>query len=325
MDEPLTYDFGVGGYDIEFDCPDLSDQAVMIRSNIAVTVADAATSGSGANDIIIGNSGGSGGYYYVSVEDMNGYEVEKYFTDDLLRMGRVRVVFHNEFATIYVDERWVYTFSFEKVYIPDVVTLALHTSGGSITVTNIRKKELSDWREAIFIDMETTSQNAISSVVLQRPLDPRTNYEGDLVFEYEPVRSYMAVMPFVRKHNLRESESSQAASDAIVYFTRAAVVIDETFLNNYGFVTRMYRLPDLDNGAIHAAKIMQNKARQRLRMHTVTGRWYPEYELQDRARISTYLTGTGTLDEFDISIESISLSISEGEASMQMTGRDING
>lgn len=311
------YDFGVGGFDLVFTMPDLSSgQWVEVKANIAVCEEDAEDPASAVSYIRIGNDS----EYYVTLYD-SGYRVmTTSYAPHIETGGVVRIIFHNEFCTVYVDSLWLYTFSFDAVYYPEEPVVSMRAST-NITVTGIRLKELSDWREAIFIDMETTSQNAIGSVVLQRPVDIRQNYLGQMVFEYDPVRSSREIK-FIKEHAPEEYEPSNACSDAIVYFTNAAVVIDREFAKTHGFVTRMYRLPDLDNGAIRATRIMQKRARQSAFHHSVIMRYNPIYEVGDIAGAVYTASSTGYDEDADIIIEQMQISFANGEAKLVISGRE---
>jgi hypothetical protein len=192
----------------------------------------------------------------------------------------------------------------------------------TVAITNVRLKELADWREAIFIDMETTSQNALGSVVLQRPVEIYPTYLGDLRFVYDPVRSSYR-LPQVRNKSYTKQDTMSSASDAIVYFTNAAVVFHENFAKNVGFVTRMYRFPDLDNGAIHAAHVQLNKAYEQRKSHRVNSRYNPRYEIGDIATVQYTASGTRKAFDVDVIIESISeITIGPGKNSMTVQGRE---
>lgn len=312
------YDFGVGGYDIEFTAPDLTNgQWIRVASRAGVTATDVAAKTSAETHVDIGMTGG---LYYISVLDRAHAEVDRYYATNLTHLGRVRIVFHNEFITVYIQGYWVHTFWFDNIYHPEDQDIRMSASG-SIAVTDIRLKELADWREAIFVDMETSSQNAISSVILQRPIDIRSDHDGGLVFEYDPDRS-TETLHFVRRYDVNLQDNTQGCSDAIVYFTNAAVVIDDDFSEQVGFVTRMYRFPDLDNGAIKAATLAQRRARQARKLHTVVCRFHPRLEVGDIASVAFPATGALVSVEGDFIVEAINFNMESGIQNMQITGRD---
>jgi len=158
-------------------------------------------------------------------------------------------------------------------------------------------------------------------VVLQRPIEMYPIYTGQIRFVYDPVRSN-ALVKHVRAKDFEETDTPQSASDAIVYFTNAAVVIDEIFAEEIGFVTRMYRFPDLDNGAVQAAVLTLKKSREQRTMHRIEARFSPRFELGDIANIIYTITGTLREVDHDIIIESISYNIGIGGARMEIVGRE---
>jgi hypothetical protein len=312
------YDFGVGGYDVVFTAPDLSSgQWIRVSSKAGITATDVASPLSAKTIVQVGYLGGK---YYLSVLDKSAITVDTYTSQDLAHLGAVRIVFHNEFITVYVQDYWIHTFWFDSIYHPEEQEVKMSASG-SLAITNVRLKELADWREAIFVDMETSSQNAISSVILQRPIDIRSGHDGEMIFEYDPPRSTETVK-FVRQYTTSESETGAGCSDAVVYFTNAAVVIDDDYAEQVGFVTRMYRFPDLDNGAIRAARIAQKRARQSRKMHTATCRFHPRLEVGDIASIAFPATSTSRPIVSSFIVESIDFNMENGVQSMKISGRD---
>jgi len=314
------YDFGVGGYDIVFTAPDLSNgEWIAVSSRAGVTAADAAAPASAKTYVVIGRTGDK---YFISVHDSSDGQVDRYTSSDLSHLGEVRIVFHNEFITVYVQDYWIHTFWFDDIYHPEEQDIKMSCSG-SIAVTNIRLKELSDWREAIFVDMETNSQNAISSVILQRPIEIRSASGGEMVFVYDPDRDTQ-IIHFVRSLDIEQAESSQGCSDAIVYFTNVAVVVDDAYAEQVGFVTRMYRFPDLDNGAIRAATIQQRIARQSRKSYRSLSRFHPKVEVGDIVSIAFPASGSYLPVEANLIVDSINFSIESGAQSMTIQGRDAN-
>lgn len=318
----IVYDFGVGGYDISYDVFSLTAPSyVAVSSKIAVTAADAAEPATAKNSVIVGRDSTG---YYLSVQDKDKVELERYYDELMSALGTVRIVFHNEFVTVYVDHRWIHTFAYPKVYHPEEPEVSMYASG-AIEIENIRLRELADWREAIFIDLETTGQNALSSVILQRPVTNVSNWRGNLVFFYNPQRTEVAVDK-IREIGIDEADNNAGSSDGIVYFTNTAVVVDPEFAKRMGFVTRVYRLPDLDNGAIMATKIIQRQARQDLiRFRDFGIRFNPKVEIGDIAVINFNASGTGTDVTGKAIVEAMSFSIADGECSMSINGRDANG
>jgi hypothetical protein len=314
------YDFGIGGYDLLFSIANIAEgQSVNVHSKIGITQVDSATPETASSTVVIGKSGS---YYEFYLKDKFNNTIEKY-RSALPNLGRVRLVWHNEFCTIYVDDFWIHTFACQKVYVPEDPVVEMSASI-SMDITDVRLKELSDWREAIFIDLETTSINALQSVVLQRPVNIYPEYSGALVFEYSKVRDSVSPLR-VYRHKTNRLDSPQACSDAITYFTWTAVITDKTFARKYGFVTRVYRFPDIDNGAITAARMQQDRSRQQMVHHELDCRVDPRISIGDRVVMDYDASGTGSHRHAEFIVESVDLTYNDGEQGMKLTGRDCLG
>lgn len=312
----IAYDFGVGGYNLSFVMPELaSGQWVGVKSNIGVTYDDIASPATSINTIRVGKDASGN---YISILDRDNNLVERY--TGFPNFGKVRIIFHNEFVTVYVDDAWIHTFGFGYIYHPEAPTIDLLASG-NITITNIRLQELADWREAIFVDMETDSMNAISSVILQRPVDIRSSFDGALVFEYDPPRSTVTITD-AKEHQYALTDSRQGCSDAITYFTKVAVTVDPKYAEQFGFVTRMYRFPDLDNGAIAASKIQQRRSREGSYLHSVRTRIRPELEVGDILRLQVTPDGGGAAIDKSFIVERITLQVGDGINATTIDGRE---
>ena len=308
----MIYDFGVGGFDLTFTTTIGSGQSITVTTKIGVN-SDAGNGPLAKTYIVIGNDGD----YYIDVQG-----VERYTAEYLQNVQMIRLVFHNEFLSVYFDNAWVHTFAFTQVYHPEDPYVCIASSSG-LTITNVRLKELSDWREAVYVDMETNTQNAIQSVILQRPVDILPKWDGSLAFVYDPIRDTVPLVNPKGRHMEGDSEgTAAAASDAVVYFTNVAVVVDPIAAKEIGFVTRMYRFPDLDNGAVRAAQVMQKRARQSMKRHELTARISPTLELGDIAHALYTASGTNRNVDVGVIVESLRYQISEGKQAMSITGRE---
>jgi len=170
--------------------------------------------------------------------------------------------------------------------------------------------------------MESSAQNAISSVIQQRPVEIINKYDGSIRFQYSPQTRDDVDIKFIHSYSGGAEDSSSVASDAIVYFYDMAVLADEQAAADVGFVTRMYRLPDLESGAIKAARVMQQRARENLHRHAVQCRFNLALELGDIANIVYIRAGSLTeIEEYCI-VEAIRFSIRDGQATMDFEGRN---
>lgn len=242
-------------------------------------------------------------------------------------INQVRMLFHNEFCTVYIDGSWAYTFSFAYTKYPETLSAQMayydgtETQTGTVDVTNVVIRELCDWRDAIFIDLETNAANAIQSIIQQRPVEilPRSN--GAIDFFYEPNTRPQVLLSNIRKHTITEDDSKSASSDGIVYFSDVAVISDEDTLEDVGFITRMIRVPELDSGALRAAKVAQKKARQSMYKHHVEGRINLALEVDDVANTSYTPANERQAHSHSFIVESIQIDLSNGNFTMVAEGR----
>ena len=242
-------------------------------------------------------------------------------------ISKIRVLFHNEFCTVYIDEKWIYTFSFEYIKYPEALTAQLafydgtEAQSGTLSISNIEIKELCDWRDAIFIDLETNAANAIQSIIQQRPVEilPRSN--GAIDFFYEPNTRSQVSLSNIRRHTITEEDSKSASSDGIVYYSDVAVISDESTLEEVGFITRMIRVPELDSGALRAAKVAQKKARQSMHKHHVEGRINLALEVDDVATTSYTPANESQARNDSFIVETIQMDLSNGNFTMVAEGR----
>ena len=315
-----NYDFGTGGYDILYniDATTMSnDDSIIVCSTMAVTSTDADDMTTAKSFVYATKQTD---HFEFTVRDKSGNIIETYLDYDLEALGTVRVIAHGTFITIYVEDKWIHTFSVSDAQYPVSRYVALKTSGASLTVTDVRLKELADWREAVWIDMEQDSMNAISSVVLQRPVDIYPTWDGKLAFAYDPERDTVSLVKVTRMSSVH-SDSQQACSDGIVYFTDTAVVIDPIYARDVGFTTRMFRLPDLGQDAIEATRIIQERNREARLRYSVSCRLSPQLEYGDIANIAFTKAGTGTSVDEDIIVENLNFTIEDGAQSMTVEGR----
>jgi hypothetical protein len=183
--------------------------------------------------------------------------------------------------------------------------------------------ELCDWREAIYIDLETDGMAAIGSVVQERPVEIFSRYDGALKLWYDPTRNLYSQQIYPRDHRWTNSLPARAASDAIVYYSDVKTLLNNDYRDMFGFATKVYRMPNLDQGAIRAAYLqLKNYFREHL-VHAIQIRPDIRLELGDKLYVAYAATGTGTAIEFTLTIDSFALQIGPSNSSMSITGREI--
>ena len=235
--------------------------------------------------------------------------------------NKFRILFHDNFVTVYMNDRWMHTFSVNDLAYPVTTNVYLN---GTFTATNIRLLELSDWREAIYIDLETDGISAISNIIQERPVEQFRLPDGSVSFAYEPTRDQLAQLFNPREHVWDEVIPTTAASDAIIYTASEVKSLQfESFAENFGFLTRIYRFPNLNVGAYRAAQVLLQRLYEQSIMHRLRIR--PDIRLVpgDVYQVDHDLSGTGTNINVDVLLEHIEFVIADGAPTMLLQGRQV--
>lgn len=234
------------------------------------------------------------------------------------------IVYYHEFISVSIGGQWVHSFYPEYISYPIFTPRVWLNCDDADTgvISNVRLKELSDWREAMFVDLETSAMNAIASVIQQRPIEILGRYDGSICYQYVRNREWTDINALVIEHEIQDQPNMQICSDAIVYHTNVGLVLDATAFRRYGFITRIFRMPDLDSGAITAAMVLQQRNRQQARMHTIKIRFDPRLEVGDGVQDYQTLPGTDTPYAMSVISEGISLDHQVGDSHLQIKGRD---
>ena len=233
-----------------------------------------------------------------------------------------RVLFHDNYVTTYIDDVWVYTFHLKSIVYPTTTNVSLITNQSGQTSTNIRAQELCDWREAIYIDLETDGMSAIGSVIQERPVDIYARWDGSIAFWYDPTRNTVTQVIKPRKHSWMDALPKRAASDAIVYYSNVSVILNNDYRDNFGFSTKVYRMPNLETGAMRAAYLLLKNLFRERRVHDIEVRPDARLELGDKLAIDYIATGTQTAASFTLIVDSMSLMIQSRNSVMSISGRE---
>lgn len=314
----IRYDFGAGGFDITFNVPALStNDYIRIKCDSSFWAADESlTSPYGYIDIKKTATGWELAVLNTSLADIERLPIAASEVQMSDSVNHARITVHNEFISFYFNGRWVNTFWLKDVMHKEEPTVWL-LGTATIVLTEIVYPELNDWRDAIFIDLEQTGMNAVGSIILSKPIDIFSKYDGSICFAMNAIGDDVEMAQYIRKISRANSRNPQACSDGIVYFTDVAIVIDEDYLAEYGLSTKLIRLPDLDQG-IRAAVKLQNKARKLQKQVEVVGRFNPEIEMKDIINIRTPFTTLENQD-YQISVETDSLRVSLSDSTFTMT------
>lgn len=239
---------------------------------------------------------------------------------------RFRIVYHDNFATWYMNDKWLYTHHLSDMDYANSMSVYL-MSNKSLTLENIVFVELSDWREAIYIDLETDGMSAISTIVQERPVEIHAKSDGSVAVWYDKYVGDIVSQPstIIRRHDWKDQLPTNASSDAIVYGDNVNTIQYAPYLVSFGLSTKMYRTPNLSSGAMRAAYMLLHKYHEQKKMHTLTTRPDIRIEPGDRLNITYDSPGSGTSISFSVVVESVSLSFeaSSLESTMNIVGREI--
>lgn len=235
----------------------------------------------------------------------------------------IRFIFHDDFATVDIGDCWYATFGCEKLTYDIDCALYLRSSANT-QFNNIRVVDLSDWREAVYIDLETDGKSAVGSVIQERPIDVHYRSNGSIAYWYSRIRDRVTQVIEPRRHVRKRQFPRNCGSDAIVYYSDVAAIQNSDFVERYGFSTKVYRFPSLTVGAIRAAKIQMNKLLESAYMHSISMRPDVRLEIGDVLDIDYYAGGTQTHIQVSVIVEncSLSYSASDNNPTMQVSGRE---
>jgi hypothetical protein len=232
----------------------------------------------------------------------------------------VRILYSKNAISIYSDRLWVYTFLIEELLYPG--TLTVSTWHESTTLSNVTLHELCDWREAVYIDLETDGQSAIGSIIQERPVEHSPLPDGSIEYYYTKTRTTVSEVIDPRQYSLNKQSALGASCDAIVYGSdEVKTTSDSSLASQIGFSTIVHRFPNMDSGAIRASKMVQVKARQSLKRHNVSTRFDPRLEVGDMYVVSFTASGTGRAISAQIIVEDISVSLDKA-FTMTVSGRN---
>jgi hypothetical protein len=265
----------------------------------------------------------SGGESYTRCKlYVNGVVVDQ--SDCDLQCGMVekinnRVVFNNTSVSVYTNDLCVYSYTFTDTIWPDPIEVRMSVSGGDVDI-DITNVEISDPREAVYIDYESTTDSAIQSIIQQRPIRIFSQVHRANAFTYSKTREAINAH-HVFSYDEKTQDNAQLSSDGLVYYVDVGVSLSELTAKEVGLITRLYRFSELDSGALQAAKRVQQIAVEQRKMITVVGRFDPRLQIADRYIIDTIVTSTLRHVVDEIIVEGISIMLSNGNYSMQVVGR----
>ena len=235
-------------------------------------------------------------------------------------MCNIRIFIFDEFVSVYINDVWVSTNVLQTVFYQSEIEATLSVVGASIGLTNVVRSELADRREAVFADYEATTENVIQSIIQQRPIEYGPSVDRALEFTYTGTKDEV-LAHHIRSWSETKEDNSGLSSDGIVYYEDVGIVIHPDTAEDVGFIVRMYRLSELDSGALKAANTYQTLAYQRRNIVTVVMRFDPRIEKRDILTLSAVASGTERIITDAIIVENMSIDIVEGSSKMNILGR----
>lgn len=309
------------GYDLLFEHSSLNDGcSIDIITNIAVVV----TPTSSSKTVL--RLSRTSTRYFIGVYDESDILYESFEIPLRLIPKSIRVFAHNNFLSVYVNGNWVHTFWFAQIVYQDLAdqTISIKSNGQSITFQNITLVELFDWREAIYADLDSVAANALSSVIQSRPIDINPNSEGYVNFIYseDKNRDVLSINQKLITYLTIDDDPASVMSDAVVYGSVVQILTSKVAAALYGFITKMIRVPELDNGAKRAAQVILKQTVQKARTYTIIMRSDLRIEYGDILTFDYVLSGTKQKFSAACIVEAIVIEFSDAKFIMTITGRD---
>jgi hypothetical protein len=221
-------------------------------------------------------------------------------------VNRVRVFARENFITLYHNGKMIYTFMASDVDWTDMTTITLV---GSTTLAGCTWEisEQSDWREAIFMDLETNGASAMEDVIQERPVERYPLSDGSIALSYNQTRDRVVFGYAPQKVEHAMSVPSALGSDTLIYGADdVTVMMDADAMDAVGFKTRVLRLPNLRSGAARAANIVVDRYIQSMDIISVTAHIDYRPEIGDIV-VSFYNLPSGRSRTYDFIVEDIQL------------------
>ena len=237
----------------------------------------------------------------------------------------VRVFFYNDYVAVTMNGKWIYFYVFSQMEYPStpVVASITNITGSSKTLYNIKRTELFDGRQAIFVDYEANGMSVIDSLIQQRPVQIFASPDGKMNFTYRLATGLIDQILYINEYSEEQTGDGQFASDGLVYFRDVDVSISEDTAKSVGFVTKLFRLSELDTGAVEAAGAIQATALERRIYIQIKTRFNPIVEMNDQINYSLIDSGTGRTIEGTTIVEGMNISVENGNYQMSISGRKV--
>lgn len=233
----------------------------------------------------------------------------------------LRIFYIDKYMAVTCNGKWLYFYGYGSTqYVNLQPSIVLSSVGGDLDVTDVVVSELKDGRQAIYVDYESTAESAIQSIIQQRPIQMNPNAGRSISLTYRTERTLVSSR-FIRSYSEEVTDPGTMASDALVYYANIGVSVSALTAQEVGFITKLYRLSELNTGALEAAATMQLMAIESRNMITVSQRFDPRIEVMDVLDIDAIVVGTGRHVVDRIIITGISFGMENGEYTMNISGR----
>jgi hypothetical protein len=271
-----TSEFSEGfDFKYELDAPTSHE----IRTNVVVTPdnyeeKDAIDEDTGLK--VVMTSLGAGAFQFWAVSTPSGTPLYsmKYTLPNATTKQKYRVLFHEDFVSLYHNDIWIATVAFDGLEYDEIngTTVKMYISAPT-TIRNVIVRELADWREAVYIDLETDGRSALSSIIQERPVEAVPEPDGTMDYWYAFTRDEITAVRAPIRHRYHHAVPTEGASDAIIQGVEDVKTWQNAdFAKALGFSTKLMRLPNLTVGALHAAVIMMRKTYESRHTHEITMR-----------------------------------------------------
>ena len=238
----------------------------------------------------------------------------------------VRLFFNDNHVSVTINGKWVYAYTFAYMsypVLPATITASIWvsaTGGAGTFITNIIRREFTESRDAVYIDYESNGQDAIGSVIQERPIQVLPQTGRSYGFTYTLVKNSVPAH-HVYYYQDTEQGNGEVSSDGLVYFYDIGISQNINTARDVGFITKLYRLSNLNTAGIQAAYILQQKALQSRHQIGLQMRVDPRIEITDHMPITLVASGTQRAITDDVIVENASISIADGQYTMQVSGR----
>lgn len=309
-----TLDY-ISGFDVRFEIPQFSPGDYLdIVSNTGIN-------GDATDSSLRISTAGSGIFDFSLISRPDETEISQYQYEIGDGSHYVRILYHDSFATVYMDGQWIFTFCLSEINYAISCEIDFVSNVSDLEITDIRLVDLSDWSEAFYIDLETDSRSAIASVIKERPIEIIPQPDGSIDYTYHETRYLHSSPGKVTKFEQASRIPSDGASNAIIYADQVRTVKYDAYLQEFGFATKVYRMPNLTIGALKAAKLILHRAFESKNKFDIEIRPDARLVTGDAINISKTIVTTGDVINEDVIIEKITLQIRDGDYTMTVSGR----